>query len=200
MSRLLACDLESRARSVVRTELESQMEAQSTTYLTARGSRVLYFRVLFLILYSPVRTPRPRAAAHRTCADPPSAPEPSRGMCYPTRLPVPLQAPHHRIEVRIRAPSESHLPAARAWRLWQGLRAEQREVRGCRRPERDGPRFSPGRCAFRLVAHARASTSNRWTCRPPAQRRPGVRFDVADCGHHMRDCCVQHGRFALVVR
>ena len=57
MSRLLACDLESRARSVVRTELESQMEAQSTTYLTARGSRVLYFRVLFLILYSPVRTP-----------------------------------------------------------------------------------------------------------------------------------------------
>ena len=139
-------------------------------------------------------------AAHRTCADPPSAPEPSRGMCYPTRLPVPLQAPHHRIEVRIRAPSESHLPAARAWRLWQGLHAEQRKVRGCRRPERDGPRFSPGRCAFRLVAHARASTSNRWTCRPPAQRGPGLRFDVADCGHHMRDCCVQHGRFALVVR
>ena len=62
MSRLLACDLESRARSVVRTELESQMEAQSTTYLTARGSRVLYFRVLFLILYSPVRTPRPHTA------------------------------------------------------------------------------------------------------------------------------------------
>ena len=45
--------------SRMEAKLESQMEAQSTTYLTARGSRVLYFRVLFLILYSPVRTPRP---------------------------------------------------------------------------------------------------------------------------------------------